>query len=549
MTLPFKFDFRNPDYPEVFAWRAERLQRLRARPELLPALLTYYRDNPAQMITDWGCTFDPRNAERGLPPVIPFILFPRQEEWVDWCMRKWLSQEPGPTVKSRDMGLSWLTMGLASCLAITRDDLVIGFGSRKEEYVDKIGSPKSLFHKGRMFVSLLPPELRGGFVLANTAPHMRLMFPTSGSAIVGEAGDGIGRGDRASIYFVDEAAFLERPQLVEASLSQTTNCRIDISTPNGPNNPFAEKVLSNKFDTFRFHWREDPRKDDAWYAKQCRLLDPVTVAQEIDINFSASIDGVLIPSAWIQSAIDAERKLGVLLRGERTSALDVADRGKDTCAQGRRDGLVLDRLDEWRGTTTDDIYGTTQRAFENCDDWQVSFLRFDSDGLGAGVRGDARVLNEHRVESRRHEIDVEGFHGGGEVVDKDIEFIPGYTDSNGQYHPGRTNGDFFDNYKAQCWWSLRERFRVTHEAITEDMEYTLDQLISIDPNLPLLPQLTTELSQPTYKKSNRGKLQIVKAPDGTKSPNLADMVMMLFAQQSAIAPPRSRVFSRKKVGA
>src|SRR5690606_12844060 len=119
--------------------------------------------------------------------------------------------------------------------------LVIGFGSRKEEYVDKIGSPKSLFFKARMFVQLLPPELRGGYEQGVTDPHMRIKFPATGSVLVGEAGDGIGRGDRASIYFVDEAAFLERPQLVEASLSQTTNCRLDISTPNGLANPFRSE--------------------------------------------------------------------------------------------------------------------------------------------------------------------------------------------------------------------------------------------------------------------------------------------------------------------
>lgn len=546
MTLPFPFDFRNPDYPQVFAWRAERLDRLRARPELLPAILAHYRDNPAQMITDWGCTFDPRNAERGLPPIIPFILFPKQEEWVDWCMSHWRGQEGGQVVKSRDMGLSWLTMALASVLAITRDDLVIGFGSRKEEYVDKIGSPKSLFHKGRMFVNLLPPELRGGFNLQTTAPHMRLMFPNTGSAIVGEAGDGIGRGDRASIYFVDEAAFLERPQLVEASLSQTTNCRIDVSTPNGPSNPFAEKVRSGKHDVFRFHWRDDPRKDDAWYAKQCAKLDPVTVAQEIDINFEASVDGVLIPSAWVQSAIGADVKLGIDMRGEKLTALDVADQGKDTCAQGKRDGLVLDDLDEWRGKTTEDIYGTTQRAFENCDRWQTPFLRFDSDGLGAGVRGDGRVLNEQRIAAGRREISVESFHGSGEVVDKDLEFIKGYTDDNGQYHPGRTNGEFFENYKAQCYWSLRDRFRATHEAVTEGKEFSVDELICLSPSLPHLEKLTAELSQPTYKKSARGKIIVNKAPDGTKSPNLADMAMMLFALQSSARPPKSRVFMRKR---
>lgn len=546
MTLPFAFDFRNPDYAQVFAWRAERLERLRAKPDLLPALLAHYRDNPAQMIIDWGCTFDPRNAERGLPPIIPFILFPKQIEWVDWCMAHWQGQEGGQVVKSRDMGLSWLTMALACVLAITRDDLVIGFGSRKEEYVDKIGSPKSLFHKGRMFVNLLPPELRGGFNLQSTAPHMRLMFPNTGSALVGEAGDGIGRGDRASIYFVDEAAFLERPQLVEASLSQTTNCRIDVSTPNGPSNPFAEKVRSGKHDVFRFHWRDDPRKDDAWYAKQCEKLDPVTVAQEIDINFEASVDGVLIPSAWVQSAIGADVKLGIDMRGEKLSALDVADQGKDTCAQGKRDGLVLDDLDEWRGKTTEDIYGTTQRAFENCDRWQTPFLRFDSDGLGAGVRGDGRVLNEQRVAAGRREISVESFHGSGEVLDKDLEFIKGYTDDNGVYHPGRTNGEFFENYKAQCYWSLRDRFRATHEAVTEGKEFSVDELICLSTSLPHLEKLTAELSQPTYKKSARGKIIVNKAPDGTKSPNLADMAMMLFALQSSARAPKSRVFMRKR---
>jgi len=410
--------------------------------------------------------------------------------------------------------MSWLSVALACALCITHDDLVIGFGSRKEEYVDKIGSPKSLFYKGRMFMSLLPRELRGGFQIGETDPHMRLKFPATGSTIVGEAGDGIGRGDRASIYFVDESAFLERPQLVEASLSQTTNCRIDISTPNGLANPFAERVLSGKFDTFRFHWRDDPRKDDAWYAKQCELLDPVTVAQEIDIDFSASIDGVLIPSAWVQSAIGADEKLGFDATGEKIAALDVSDLGKDSNAQTLRNGVMIQDVRDWHGSSVEDIYGTTSKAFDNCDEWGVKVMRYDSDGLGAGVRGDARALNEHR--SRK--IEVEAFHGGSEVANKDRPFIE-----------GRTNGEFFDNYKAQCWWLLRERFKATHEAVTQGKGWKADNLIVISKDCKHLDRLTNELSQPTYKKSARGKVQINKAPDGTKSPNLADSVMMAFA--------------------
>ncbi|MDP1260138.1 TerL protein, partial [Klebsiella quasipneumoniae] len=88
---------------------------------------------------------------------------------------------------------------------------------------------------------------------------------------------------------VDESAFLERPELVDASLSATTNCRQDISTPNGNANSFAIRRHSGKIKVFTFHWRDDPRKSQDWYEKQVELLDPVTVAQEIDIDYNASV--------------------------------------------------------------------------------------------------------------------------------------------------------------------------------------------------------------------------------------------------------------------
>ena len=77
------FDFKNPDYVAVFKQRAARIAVLRAKPGAFETLKKYYRSNVAQFITDWGCTFDPRNPERGLPSLVPFILFPRQIEWVE----------------------------------------------------------------------------------------------------------------------------------------------------------------------------------------------------------------------------------------------------------------------------------------------------------------------------------------------------------------------------------------------------------------------------------------------------------------------------------
>lgn len=516
MPLPIPFDFKRPDYPAVFQWRVDRLQRIRENPHMLPALKAYYRDHPAQFISDWGCTFDPRNADIGLPSTIPFLLFPKQEEFCEWFIDRWRSRTPGLVEKSRDMGMSWLLVALASTVCLFTPGVVVGMGSRKEEYVDKIGDPKSLFWKAREFIRMLPPEFRGTWSDKKHAPHMRIMFPESGSSITGEAGDNIGRGNRTSFYIVDEAAHLERPQLVDASLSATTNCRIDLSSVNGMGNPFAQKRFGGKIRVFTFAWRDDPRKDDAWYAKQCEELDPVTVAQEIDINYSASVEGVLIPSAWVQAAVDAHSKLGITPTGDRRASFDVADEGRDKNALCGRYGILAERVDEWSGKG-DDIFGSVQRVFATCDEHGYTSMQYDADGLGAGVRGDARIINEQRIAAGHSELAVDAFRGSGAVHDPEGEMVK-----------KRKNKDFFSNLKAQSWWSLRVRFQKTYRAVVEGMDYDPDELISISSGIENLGGLLSELSQPTYSLNLAGKVVIDKQPEGTRSPNRADAVMIAF---------------------
>jgi len=524
MTLPFNFDFRNPDYVQVFEWRLERLEKIRKDPTLIAPLRDYYKENPAQFIIDWGTTSDPRNVERGLPATLPFLLFPRQEEWIHWVYDLWKKGERGLSDKSRDMGLSWLSTAFACTMCLLHDGMAIGFGSRKEEYVDKRGDPKSILEKARLFISMVPAEFRPGWDVKKHALHMRIMFPFTESIISGEAGDGIGRGDRKSIYFVDEAAFLPRPELVEASLSRTTNCRIDISTPHGSNNPFARKRHSGKIPVFSFHWRDDPRKDDEWYRKECETLDnPVVIAQEIDLDYSASMEGILIPSAWVQASVDAHKKLNITPSGKRLAAFDVADEGKDKNAYCGRHGILVEFLESWSGKG-DDIYASVEKVFTLCDILNYPSVLYDADGLGAGVRGDSRVINSRRSTH----IQFDAFRGSGEVVDPDRDpFL-----RNGQARGSgmsRTNADFFGNYKAQAWWALRRRFEITHRAINGAEDYSPDEIISLSSSLPELRKLMVELSQPTYSENNVGKIIVDKVPDGGLSPNLADAVMIAFA--------------------
>lgn len=535
VPIPFPFNFKNPDYVEVFDWRLERLTRLRANPELLPSLFTFYKNDPAQFIIDWGVTSDPRNVERGLPALIPFILFERQEEWVRWFMERWKNREPGITDKSRELGLSWLTISTAVSICLFHDGIVAGFGSRKEEYVDKKGDPKSLLWKGRQFINHLPREFKGNWTERKNSPYMRIEFPATNSVIAGESGDGIGRGARSSFYVVDEAAFVPRAQLIDASLSQTTNCRIDVSTPCGMNNSFARRRHSGKVPVFSMHWASDPRKDEEWYRRTCEFIDdPVVIAQEIDLDYSASMEGILIPAIWVQSALDAHIKLGINPTGVRKVGLDIADEGADKNAFCGRYGILVEYMESWSGKGSD-IYESIEKAFTMCDRLGYSIVDYDADGLGAGVRGDARIINKRRISTQQRKITFNPFRGSGAVVNPKANPFQS-TNEPKDAEKGRTNEDLLKNAKAQGWWALRRRFQLTYRAVVEKLPYNPDDIISISSKIKDYNKLIAELSQPTYSQDSNGKILVNKMPDGARSPNLSDSCMIAFAPTTKTNP-------------
>jgi hypothetical protein len=159
-------------------------------------------------------------------------------------------------------------------------------------------------------------------------------------------------------------------------------------------------------------------------------------------------------------------------------------------------------------------------GYDNC--------KYDSDGLGAGVRGDAAEINKRpaRANAQRR---FEPFRGSGSPVNKEDLVFKGDDKGVGS----RTNEDFFYNLKAQSWWSLRERFERTHRAVVDGAVFDPDTLISISEDIPVdvRTKLTAELSQPTYYINTAGKMLIDKTPDGTRSPNHADMVMILYSPE------------------
>ncbi|MDI1221814.1 terminase [Acinetobacter sp.] len=490
------------------------------------------RTDPVHWFNHWIWTYDPRGMSYGLPANLPFVLRPKQVELVDWLLERENTQTHGLIEKSRDEGMSYVVLGFFLHRWLFVEGFAGGVGSRKEELVDKKGDPKTLFHKIRDMFSKMPDWMKPkGFVEKVHDNYMRIINPDNGATITGEAGDNIGRGGRTTMYFLDEWAFVERQEAVDAAISQNTNVHIKGSTPNGIGDRFHQDRFSGRYSVFTMPWRENPDKNwttiyngkeiHPWYEKQLATLDDVVLAQEVDINYAASVEGVLIPSTWVQLSIDAHLKLGIDPTGDRIGGLDVADEGKDKNSLVCRHGIVMDYLDTWSGKG-DDIFGTTQRAMDISIERSIDTLFYDADGLGAGCRGDSRVINELQREKGLPEVDVQPFRGSGAVHDPD-----------GQMVESRLNKDFFANLKAQSWWSLRLRFQETFRAL-EGREYDPDMIISlsskdIDPKE--LALLTTELSQPTYTKNGVGKILVNKQPDGTASPNRADGVMICFNPQ------------------
>jgi hypothetical protein len=193
-------------YERVYAWRIRQLDLLRSDPAMLSSAKRYYSTHPAEFIMHWMDTFDPRTETKWMP----FVFFKRQLEFVQFLHELRTTQQSGLVEKCRDAGATWVACAYSvwSFLFIPND--AIGWGSRKETLVDKLGDADSIFEKMRLMLSRMPDVWKpAGWNPRTHASYMKLINPENGSSVSGEAGDNIGRGGRKAAYFKDEAQPLD----------------------------------------------------------------------------------------------------------------------------------------------------------------------------------------------------------------------------------------------------------------------------------------------------------------------------------------------------
>lgn len=514
-----------PDYNKEAVRRKKLYMAFASLPNARAEFVKRYKDDPVAFINDWCWTYDPRNnsKKRTAPPNMPFLMFSKQVDFVQWLQRCVDEELDGLLEKCRDMGASWVAVAFSVWLWLFRPGAAVGWGSRKEEYVDRIGDPKSIFWKIRYLIERLPFfAVPVGYDPKKHATYMKIINPENAANITGEAGDNIGRGGRTLIYFKDESAHYLHPDLIEAALGDNTNVQIDISSVNGTGNVFYRRRHSGTTEIFIMDWRDHPGKSQEWYDRRRAKAESEGLlhvfAQEVDRDYSGAVEGIIIPNKWVKASIDAHIKLGIDIVGAKEAGLDVADEGGDTNALAIRQGILLNYISEWGEGDTGD---TAEKAAGICSDHDCTIMRYDSVGVGAGVKTDMR-----KGKKREEEAGVKGVYSR-------ITAIP-YSGGSKVLHPerqfsdGKKNQDMFKNLKAQSWWELRTRFYKTYRMLEGKETYPHDELISLDSSMDKLHKLVNELSQPTRKYDGVGRLMVEKKPDGTKSPNLADAIVMAY---------------------
>jgi|TARA_B110000902_G_scaffold141918_1_gene163878 hypothetical protein len=241
---------------------------------------------------------------------IPFALYDFQEKTLEQFSQNKLNV----ILKARQLGISTLTAGYSLWMMTFHQDKNVLVIATKQD------TAKNLVTKVRVMHANLPSWLKQPCVEDN---KLSLAYKNGSQIKAVSSGDDSGRSEALSLLILDEAAFIDKIDLIWAAASQTLSTGgqcISLSTPNGVGNWFhrtwsdSEDGL-NDFNSIKLHWTVHPERGQEWRDEQDRLLGPAMAAQECDCDFITSgqnvIDGVILEEMKSSTCIDPIEKRGI----------------------------------------------------------------------------------------------------------------------------------------------------------------------------------------------------------------------------------------------
>ena len=222
-------------------------------------------------LNTFGWTYDARLSPYST--VIPFNTFKFQDDAILKIVSAVFNRHDILIEKSRDEGASWCVLCSFEYLWHFYDMLSFRLISRNEDLVDKTDFDDCLFWKLDFLIGHLPSFLQPRI----DRTHLKLKNLDTGSAFHGASttGDAF-RGGRCTGMLLDEFASVPEGYEVLKATRDVTKCRVFNSTPKGAANAFYDIAHKTETEKIRFHWSQDPRKNQGLYKSengQLKLLD------------------------------------------------------------------------------------------------------------------------------------------------------------------------------------------------------------------------------------------------------------------------------------
>ena len=262
--------------------------------EEMQLLLTRRCSDSFEFFCDSFCwTYDPREPD----PHKPFILWPKQRDFIVWLEGMYIRSQTGEKInilidKPRAVGVSY-TLMVWLLWHYLFHDFTARIGSWKEDYVDKRGEPDALFTKLDYNLARLPLWLTGNHERA----HL-ILKPAGGgtNSLVGEsANPDFGRGGRKNVALFDEYGFWAWARSSWESAGESTNMRIAPSSPpETGKDSHHYKLLTNQAGRvfkYEFDWKDDPRRNDKWLAEAKATKSEEEYAREVLKSYEGTTKG------------------------------------------------------------------------------------------------------------------------------------------------------------------------------------------------------------------------------------------------------------------
>lgn len=348
----------------------------------------------------------------------------------------------------------------------------------------------------RLYANCVPGTVVSESELSVTLPNgavVRLYGADNPDALRGIYLDGV---------VLDEVADM-RPsvwgEILRPALADRQGWAIFIGTPKGVN-LFSELYFRAQTEP---GWRADLRRasdtgviPEAELAQMRREMSPSQYAQEMECDFAAAVDDVLLRLDDVLAAQRRVARADSWSHAAKVLGVDVARYGDDRSVAFPRQGLSAFAPHIWRQLSTMDVAGQVAQVIDR---WRPDAVFVDVGGMGAGVVD--RLLQL-----------------GHEVVPVDFG--------------GRSIDPRFENKRAEMWWLLAEWCREGGA-------------------LPSGNELVQDLTAPRYTYRNaRGRMQLeskdAMRERGLRSPDVGDALACTFA---APAMPRGMRAALSKHGA